>query len=107
MIRKGKGKKTYNRDKILFSGYRKGRTDSETLHFKIISKRTKELKKIINDPNSDILSASFAKEELERRKFNKKNKIGTQKHRSKLNKQYPEHKNLVKQWKRKPSKKRT
>jgi hypothetical protein len=105
MLRKGRGKKTYIRDKTLFSNSRKGRTDAETLNFKIISKKTSDLKKIINNPDSDILSKSFAKEELDRRNFNQRNNIGTQKHRSKLDKKYPEHKNLLKQWKRKPSRK--
>jgi hypothetical protein len=107
MLRKGRGKKTYFKDQQLFSVSKKGRTDAETLNFKIISMRTKDLKEILNNPGSDILSLSFAKEELDRRNFNQKNKIGTQKHRSKLDKQYPEHKNLLKQWKRKPSKKRS
>jgi len=105
MLRKGRGKKTFFKEKQLFSGCRKGRTDSETLNFKIISKKTSDLKKIINDPDSDILSKFFAKEELDRRNFNQQNNIGTQKHRSKLDKKYPEHKNLLKQWKRKPSRK--
>jgi hypothetical protein len=107
MIRKGKGKKTYTKEKSLFCNCRKGRTDAETLNFKIISKRTSDLKHIINNPDSDILSKSFAKEELDRRNFNQQNNIGTQKHRSKLDKKYPEHKNLLEQWKRKPSRKRS
>jgi hypothetical protein len=107
MLRKGRGKKTFIKDQQLFSVSKKERTDAENLNFKIISMRTKELKEIINNPNSDILSLSFAKEELHRRNFNKKNKIGTQKQRSKLNKQYPEHKNLLDQWKQKSSKRRS
>jgi hypothetical protein len=96
MERKGRGKKTYNREKCLFAGYRKGRTEAETLNFKIISMRTKDLKDIVNNSDTtDILTFSFAKEELERRNFNQKNKIDTPKRRKKLNKKYPEHKHLL------------
>lgn len=96
MNRKGKGKKTFYREKLLFSNTRKGRTPAETLHFKVISMRTTELKDILEHPETtDTLILSFAKEELDRRNFNQKYKIDTQKKRNKLNKQYPEHKHLL------------
>lgn len=96
MERKGRGQKTYNREKRLFAGYRKGRTEAETLNFKIISMRTRDLKQIVNNSDrTNTLALSFAKEELERRNFNQKNKIDTPKKRKKLNKQYPEHKHLL------------
>lgn len=96
MIRKGKGNKTFYREKILFSNTKKGRTPAETLHFKIISMRTTELKEIVKNPDTnDILTLSFAKEELDRRNFNQKYKIDTQRKRNKLNKKYPEHKHLL------------
>lgn len=96
MIRKGRGKKTFNREKLLFSNTKKGRTTAETLHFKVISMSTTRLKDIVQNPETtDILTLSFAKEELDRRNFNQKYKIDTQKKRNKLNKQYPEHKHLL------------
>jgi len=95
MIRKGRGNKTFNREKKLFSNTKKGRTPTETLHFKIISMSTRDLKHIVQNPDTvDLLSSAFAKEELDRRNFNKKNKIDTQSKREKLNKKYPEHKHL-------------
>lgn len=96
MIRKGKGKKTFNREKLLFSKTKRGRTPTENLQYKIISLRTRELKNIVNNPDStDLLTLSFAKEELDRRNFNQKHKIDTQSKRNKLNKKYPEHKHLL------------
>jgi len=96
MIRKGKGKKTFNREKKLFSNTKNGRTPTETLHFKVISMRTRDLKNIVQNPETvDLLTASFAKEELARRNFNQKNKIDTQSKRHKLNKKFPEHKHLL------------
>lgn len=96
MIRKGRGKKTFNREKMLFSNTKKGRTPTETLHLKIISMRTNKLKEIVQNPDSmDILSVSFAKEELDRRNFNQKYQVDTQRKRNKLNKKYPEHKHLL------------
>lgn len=96
MIRKGRGKKTFNREKLLFANSKKGRTPAESLHFKVISMRTKELKNIVKNPDStDLLTLSFAKEELDRRNFNQKHKIDTQSKRNKLNKKYPEHKHLL------------
>jgi hypothetical protein len=96
MIRKGKGKKTFNREKQLFSNTKKDRTPAEILHFKIISMSTRDLKHIVLNPDTvDLLTASFAKEELDRRNFNQKNKIDTQSKRHKLNKKYPEHKYLL------------
>jgi len=96
MIRKGKGRKTFNREKQLFANTKKGRTPAETLHYKIISMRTKDLKNIVqNSDGLDLLTVSFAKEELDRRNFNQKYKIDTQSKRNKLNKKYPEHKHLL------------
>lgn len=96
MLRKGKGKKTFHREKGLFANTKKGRTPAETLHFKIISMRTRDLKEIVKNPEiSDQLTLSFAKEELDRRNFNQKYKIDTQAKRNKLNKKYPEHKHLL------------
>lgn len=96
MIRKGRGKKTFNREKKLFSNTKKGRTPAETLHFKVISMRTRDLKHIVENPDTvDLPTASFAKEELDRRNFNQKNKIDTQSKRHKLNKKFPEHKHLL------------
>lgn len=96
MIRKGRGKKTFIVEKKLFSNTKKGRTPAESLHFKIISMRTRDLKNIVQNPNTvDLLSLSFAKEELDRRNFNQKNKIDTQSKRNKLNKKFPEHKHLL------------
>jgi hypothetical protein len=96
MLRKGRGKKTFNREKRLFSNTRKGRTPTETLHFKVISMSTRDLKNIVENPDTtDLLTLSFAKEELERRNFNLKNKIDTKSKRNKLNKKFPEHKHLL------------
>ncbi len=96
MIRKGRGKKTFNREKRLFSNTRQGRTPTETLHFKIISMSTRDLKNIVQNPDTaDLVALSFAKEELDRRNFNQKNKIDTQSKRNKLNKKFPEHKHLL------------
>lgn len=96
MIRKGKGRKTFNREKQLFANTKKGRTPAEILHFKIISMRTKDLKNIVqNSDGLDLLTVSFAKEELDRRNFNQKYKIDTRSKRNKLNKKYPEHKHLL------------
>lgn len=96
MIRKGKGKKTFTREKLLFSNSKKDRTSTENLHLKIISMRTSELKNIVeNSTNVDFLTVSFAKEELDRRNFNQEYRVDTQKKRNKLNKKYPEHKNLL------------
>jgi hypothetical protein len=96
MIRKGRGKKTFTREKLLFSNSKKDRTSTENLHLKIISMRTSELKNIVeNSTNIDILILSFAKEELDRRNFNQQYQVDTQKKRNKLNKKYPEHKNLL------------
>jgi len=96
MIRKGKGKKTFKREKLLFSNSKKDRTSTENLHFKIISMRTSELKNIVeNSTDVDFLTLSFAKEELDRRNFNQQYQIDTQKKRNKLNKKYPEHKHLL------------
>jgi hypothetical protein len=93
--RKGKGKKTFAREKKFFSNIKKGRTPAETLHFKIISMRTRDLKNIVQNNNTeDLLTLSFAKEELDRRNFNQKNKIDTQSKRHNLNKKFPEHKHL-------------
>lgn len=95
MLRKGKGKKTFYREKLLFSNNKKGRTPAENLQFKIISMSTKRLEEIVKNPESvDLLTLSFAKEELDRRNFNQKYKIDTQSKRNKLNKKYPEHKHL-------------
>jgi hypothetical protein len=100
MIRKGKGEKTFARERKLFSNTKKGRTPAETLHFKIISMRTRDLKNIVQNPDKvDLLTLSFAKEELDRRNFNQKNKIDTQSKRHKLNKKFPEHKHIMKKWK--------
>ena len=96
MNRKGRGKKTFYREKLLFSNTKKGRTPAETLHFKVISMRTTELKDIVqNSEKTDALTLSFAKEELDRRNFNQQHKIDTQRKRNKLNKKYPEHKHLL------------
>lgn len=96
MLRKGRGKKTFHREKLLFSNTKKGRTPAENLQFKIISMRTRDLKEIVKNPESaDLLTLSFAKEELDRRNFNQKHKIDTQSKRNKLNKKYPEHKHLL------------
>jgi hypothetical protein len=96
MNRKGRGKKTFYREKLLFSNTKKGRTPAETLHFKVISMRTTELKDIVqNSETTDALTLSFAKEELDRRNFNQQHKIDTQRKRNKLNKKYPEHKHLL------------
>ena len=74
MIRKGKGKKTFNREKRLFSNTKQGSTPTETLHFKVISMSTRDLKNIVQNPDTvDLLTLSFAKEELDRRNFNQKN----------------------------------
>ena len=95
MIRKGKGKKTFRREKLLFSNSNKDRTSTENLHLKIISMCTSELKNIVeNSTNFDFLTLSFAKEELDRRNFNHKYQVDTNKKRNKLNKKYPEHKHL-------------
>lgn len=100
MIRKGKGNKTFNREKLLFSNFKKDMTEYEKLNIKIISLSNEELKTILdNSSEHDILTVSYAKEELFRREFNQKNGIDTQKKRTKLNKKYPEHKHLVNKWK--------
>lgn len=102
MLRKGRGKKTFNREKQLFSKTKKDRTPTETLHFKIISMRTRDLKYIVQNLETvDSLTFSFAKEELYRRNFNQKHKIDTQSKKNKLNKQYPEHKHILQRWKNK------
>ncbi len=100
MQRKGKGKKTFSREKLLFSNFRLDMTEYEKLNIKIISLSNEELKIILdNSSKHDILTVSYAKEELSRREFNKKNGIDTKKKRTKLNKKYPEHKHLMNRWK--------
>lgn len=102
MIRKGKGKKTFKREKLLFSNSKKDRTLTENLHLKIISMSTSELKNIVeNSTNTDLLTLSFAKEELDRRNFNQQYQVDTQKKRNKLNKKYPEHKHLLRRSRKK------
>ena len=106
MERKGKGKKTFYRERRLFANYKKGRTDAEKLNYKIISMRTRDLKQILSEPDKqDLLTISFAKEELDRRNFNQKHQIDTQKKRLKLDKQYPEHKHLLSRRKKQKFKK--
>jgi hypothetical protein len=100
MLRKGKGNKTVHREKSLFSNQKTDMTEYEKLNLKIISLSSDKLQEIINNSsNYDLLSVSYAKEELSRREFNQQHNIDTTNKRTKLNKKYPEHRHLVKKWK--------
>jgi hypothetical protein len=105
MLRKGKGRKTFRGEKYLFSGSKKDITEYEKLNIKIISYANEQLQYILDNPSAyDLLTIDYAKEELDRRKFNKEHGIDTKKKRTRLNKKYPEHKHLMNKWKSKNGK---